>query len=68
MAVVPVSPAVDEPSVPFVYDISMGVRRKDAALKQRVEEILDRRHGDIAKILAEYDVPLVAADSSAPRP
>jgi mxaJ protein len=68
MAVVPVSPAVDEPSVPFVYDIAMGVRRTDAALKQRIEAVLDRRHWDIDRILADYGVPLAAAGPPVPKP
>jgi mxaJ protein len=68
MTVVPVSPEVDEPAVPFQYEIAMGVRRTDTAFKQRIEEIMDRRHSDIDRILAEYDVPLVTAGPPAPRP
>jgi quinoprotein dehydrogenase-associated probable ABC transporter substrate-binding protein len=61
--VVPVSPAIDERSVPFVYAISMGVRRGDDALKSRLEDIVERRHGDIDKILEEYGIPLIADPS-----
>jgi mxaJ protein len=66
--VVPVSPAIDELSVPFVYDISMGVRRGDIALKERLEGILDRRRGDIESILASYGIPMIADAPPAPRP
>jgi quinoprotein dehydrogenase-associated probable ABC transporter substrate-binding protein len=67
LEVVPVSPAIDEPSVPFVYDISMGVRRGDDALKERLEGIVDRRRGDIEKILVSYGVPLIAGVPPGPR-
>jgi quinoprotein dehydrogenase-associated probable ABC transporter substrate-binding protein len=60
MQVVPVAPAIDPPGVPFVYAISMGMRRGEAAFKEQMEGILDRRHDDIEKILTSYGVPLVA--------
>jgi quinoprotein dehydrogenase-associated probable ABC transporter substrate-binding protein len=59
LEVVPVSPALDPPSLPFTFDISMGVRKGDDALKKQIEEILDRRRGDIRTILQRYGVPLV---------
>jgi quinoprotein dehydrogenase-associated probable ABC transporter substrate-binding protein len=57
----PVSPEIDLPYLPFVYDISVGVRRGEVELKARLEEILARRRGDIERILDEYGVPRVAA-------
>jgi mxaJ protein len=65
---VAVSPAFDEPSIPFVYDISIGVRRGDAALRDRLESVLERRHADIEKLLESYGVPLVAGARPALRP
>ena len=59
MEIVPVSPQVDVPFLPFVYDISMGVRRDDAGLKADVEGVMMRRRADIDAILAEYGVPRV---------
>lgn len=56
---VPVSPQIDLPFLPFVFDMSMGVRRDDEALRDSLEAILDRRKDDIQKILAEYGVPIV---------
>ncbi|HEY4642714.1 MAG TPA: quinoprotein dehydrogenase-associated putative ABC transporter substrate-binding protein [Thermoanaerobaculia bacterium] len=55
----PVSPQIDLPFLPFVFDISMGVRRGDNALKERLEQELDRRHDDIERILDRYGVPRV---------
>jgi mxaJ protein len=59
LAVVPVSPEIDLPFLPFVYDISMGVRRGDDAFREELEEILARRHSEIETILDEYGVPRV---------
>jgi mxaJ protein len=53
----PVSPQIDVPFLPFVFDISMAVRRGDTALRDRLESILDRRAADIEKILGDYGVP-----------
>ena len=57
--VVPVSPQVDQPFLPFVFDISMGVRRGDQELRDRVEQVLERRRSDIDRILQDYAVPRV---------
>jgi mxaJ protein len=59
LEVVPVSPSIDPPSLPFVFDISMGVRRGDDGLEQEVEGILLKRRADIEGILRAYGVPLV---------
>jgi len=45
----------------FEFAIAMGVRRGDKALRDRLDALLVRRHDDIARILAEYDVPVVEA-------
>jgi mxaJ protein len=59
MEIVPVQPQIDVPFLPFVYDISMGVRRDDASLKAQVEQVMMRRRADIDAILDEYGVPRV---------
>ena len=64
--VVPVSPAIDPPGVPFVFEMAMGVRRGQEAFKLELEGILDRRQADIQKILEEYGIPLVAVAAHAP--
>ena len=53
----PVSPQVDLPYLPFVYDISVGVRRGEDDLKSKIEDVLARRHDDIDKILDSYHMP-----------
>jgi quinoprotein dehydrogenase-associated probable ABC transporter substrate-binding protein len=46
--------------LPFAYDISLGVRRSDKALKAQIESAVERRRGDIARILHDYNVPVLA--------
>ncbi|HEX9981791.1 MAG TPA: substrate-binding domain-containing protein [Thermoanaerobaculia bacterium] len=53
----PVSPQIDLPFLPFVFDISMAVRRGDTALRDRLNDILERRADDIDRILRDYGVP-----------
>jgi quinoprotein dehydrogenase-associated probable ABC transporter substrate-binding protein len=53
----PVSPLVDTPLQPMVYDISMGVRREDSALRDEVDAALVRNQAEIDAILAAYGVP-----------
>jgi mxaJ protein len=43
--------------VPFEFDIAMGVRRGDRALRDELDAIIDRRRADIDAILAAYSVP-----------
>jgi mxaJ protein len=59
LEIVPVQPQVDVPFLPFVFDISVAVRRGDVELLSRLEEVLERRRADIDAILADYQVPRV---------
>ena len=61
MEVVPVSPQIDLPFLPFVYDISIGVRRGDNEFKDKLDEILRRQRTEIESLLDEYGVPRVVA-------
>jgi quinoprotein dehydrogenase-associated probable ABC transporter substrate-binding protein len=64
LEVVPVSPAIEPPGFPFVFEISMGVRPGDTALKAEFDEILDRRRHDVRRILDEFGVPQVQQGES----
>ena len=59
LKMVPVRPQIDVPFLPFVFDISMGVRRDDPGLKAEVEQILRERRAAVDSILDEYGVPRV---------
>jgi mxaJ protein len=58
MRVTPVQPWLDGPSLPMVFDISMGVRKDDLKLRDRLDEVLEKRAPDIRALLASYHVPL----------
>jgi mxaJ protein len=57
--VVPVTPRIDLPYLPFVFDVAMGVRRGDSTFRARLDEIIARRKPTIDSILDEYAVPRV---------
>jgi mxaJ protein len=57
LTLVPVAPESDGPFRPFVFDISMGVRRDDAALQERLDAILLRKGAEIDAILDSFGIP-----------
>ena len=59
LEIVPVTPEIDLPFLPFVFDISMGVRREDVALAEELDAVLLRRAADIDALLDEFGVPYV---------
>jgi mxaJ protein len=58
----PVAAERQSASLPFAFDISMGVRRDDATLARALDEFLIRRRVEIDRILDHYGVPRVEAD------
>jgi mxaJ protein len=54
-----VSPLIDGPELPMVFDISMGVRKEDKALERELDAVLARLRPEIARLLAEYGVPVL---------
>jgi mxaJ protein len=65
LRVVPVSPRLDLPYLPFVFDIAMGVRRSDSTFRKQLDDVIVRRKPTIDSILVAYGVPLVDARGSA---
>jgi mxaJ protein len=63
----PVSPQMDSPALPFVFDIAMGVRRDDAALRMRLDAIIQHRRSEIDRLLAAYHVPRVDGPNTGSR-
>ena len=64
LALTPVSPWLDGPQWPMVFDISMGVRKTDRAFRREIELALQRNQAAIAAILRNYHVPQVAAGAA----
>jgi mxaJ protein len=62
LSVTPFTPEIDLPFLPFVFDISMAVRREDTALRDKLDRIIEKRHAEIARILRAYGVPLLGDD------
>ena len=64
LRLVPVSPQVDLPFLPFVFDISMGVRRADSTLRDTLNAVIIRRRASIDSLLNAYGVPLLGRPGS----
>jgi mxaJ protein len=52
----PVSPASDA-GLPFVFEISLGVRKGDVALQRELDAVLARRRAEVERILDDFRVP-----------
>ena len=63
LVLAPVTPWLDGPQAPMVFDVSMGVRREDRALRRELDAALERNRDAITKILDAYRVPRVAPDA-----
>jgi mxaJ protein len=47
----------------FAFDISMGVRKNDVALRQQLDDIIARKGPEIAVLLKAYGVPIAPASA-----
>jgi mxaJ protein len=54
-----VTPWMADMQWPMQFDISVGVQNGNDKLLKEIDAILDRRSGDIRKLLAAYHVPVV---------
>lgn len=57
LELIPVSPQVDRPYLPFTFSISMGVRPADTELLGQLNRVIARRKPEIEAILRSYGVP-----------
>jgi mxaJ protein len=62
IAIIPVSPQVDRPFLPFTFSISIGVRPMDKELLKSIDRALEHHRNEIHRILRSYGVPLLDAD------
>jgi len=58
LEIVPVSPASDGP-LPFVFDISAGVRAGEQELRDEIQKVLDNKQTEIRRVLESYAIPLL---------
>ncbi len=59
LALVPVSPQIDRPFLPFVFDVSMATRRGDDQRHAELESFIERRQPEIDALLNRYGIPRV---------
>lgn len=59
LVVTPVPADAQMPSIPFAFDIAMGVRKGDEALAAKLEKSLMRKQREIQNILIAYNVPII---------
>ena len=59
----PVTPWMADMQYPMQFDISVGVQNGNDRLLKEIDQVLERRSGDIRKLLAGYHVPVVDAGS-----
>jgi mxaJ protein len=59
LSLAPVSPLIDGPMLPMAFDISMGVRKEDRALRRELDDVLERRGAEVRAILQEFGVPVI---------
>ncbi|HTV22338.1 MAG TPA: quinoprotein dehydrogenase-associated putative ABC transporter substrate-binding protein [Polyangiaceae bacterium] len=59
---------IEEPnaSLPFAFDISMGVRKGNDELKARLEQVIEHKHEEIRSVLESFGVPLLPLTASVP--
>ena len=65
--VVPLPPEQASATLPFAFDIAVGVRRGEEALRDEVDAVLVRRRAEIERLLDDYGVPRVAPLAKAER-
>lgn len=58
LLVVPLAERDSLSDFPFRFDIAMGVRRRDRALRDSLQTVLDRKAPEIQAILKQFGVPM----------
>ena len=61
-----VTPQIDLPFLPFVYDIALGVKHGNDSLRAELDDVIVRRREEIARLLDEFGVPRVGARMATP--
>ena len=66
LRVVPVASEDESPSLLLAYDIALGVRKSDEALKNTLNSLLTQHAEEIQQILIDYGVPGVTLQPTEP--
>lgn len=65
LSVVPLAERDSLSNTPFRFNIGMGVRRRDRALRDSLQTVLDRKGPEIQAILKQYGVPTFPIEAPA---
>lgn len=57
LTLTPVEPQMDGRTLPFVFDIALGLRKGDTAFRASLDSVLTRHRAEIDQLLARYGVP-----------
>jgi mxaJ protein len=57
-----VRPVPQDGPLPFAFDIALGVRKTDRALRDELQQALDARRAEIAAVLDRFGVPRAAEE------
>lgn len=52
---------VDDPATPMTFDVSVGVARRNPALRDEINQVLERRRAEIDRLLDDYGIPKVTS-------
>ena len=52
-------PLADDRVIPLTFEMSMGVKKGDQALKAKLEQAIDHHQPEIRQVLEDYGVPLL---------
>lgn len=66
LTVAPIADTEDFGPLRFQFDIAMGVRKRDHALKARLDDIIARKQPEIRALLASYGVPMIRMGARGP--
>jgi ABC-type amino acid transport substrate-binding protein len=67
LTLTPVQPEVDPPGLSFTFAISMGVRKGNTQLRDKLQRFLDLHQREVESILRKYGVPLIEDQPAAAR-
>ncbi len=65
LSIVPLAERDSLSDFPFRFNIGMGVRRRDRALRDSLQTVLDRRRPEVQAILKQYGVPMFPIEEPA---
>ncbi len=61
LTILPIADTARFAPLRFEFNIAMGVRKGDRAMKEKLDDFIARRHDDITALLDSYGVPLLPA-------